>query len=158
MLHLILVALCLVGICGLFGVIVVFVCWRRVVHYLEARRKENLNRLQAYLDRLRRVVTSLLAQADEVDQESKFAGRDLGIEWSRRLAKTCNDLVVLSESLALIDQELRSSNVRASRDSLLRSCRLASHLARELKTMKRIATAPPSQSKTIAGGSEAELQ
>ncbi len=110
--------------------------WRRLSKLLEARRARELASLDAYNERLCRVVDGLLARADQIDQHQKYLPQQMTAESSRRLGKTCSELVTLSESLRLVEAQLKSRDLRGSKDSLLKCCRIATHAARELDAVQ----------------------
>lgn len=103
---------------------------------LKQRQAMHLNMLASYSKRLHAVVDGLLAKADAIDQEQKYLPQALDADASRRLGKSCNELVVLAESLKLIDAQIEAGDVRGGRDTLLRCCRVAHHVSGELKTIK----------------------
>lgn len=94
--------------------------------------------LGAYHRRLQVVVDRLLARANEVDQDQEFLPEHSGAEASKRLGKVCSDLVVLTDSLNLIDEQIKARDVRGSKESLLQCCRVASHSARELDAVRAV--------------------
>lgn len=121
---------------GSFAIIAV-VCfalfgWRWVGKLLEARKARELATLDAYNERLCRVVDGLLARADQIDQHQKYLPQSVDLESSRRLGKTCSELVTLAESLTLVKAQLKSRDLRGSRDSLVKCCRVATHASKEL--------------------------
>lgn len=130
------VFIALVILVAVFFVCLLFGLWWIVSRWLKQRRKRQLAMLDAYSRRLRAVVDGLLARANEVDQDQLYFVQADGAESSRRLGKVCSDLVVLADSLTLIDEQLKSNDVRNCRDSLLKCCRIASYAARELDAVQ----------------------
>ncbi len=78
----------------------------------------------------------LLKQADEIDQQQKYLPQQAAAESSRRLGRCCHNLVALSESLALINNQIKERDVRGSADTLVKCCRIAAHARRELGAVR----------------------
>ena len=114
----------------------VFILWRKISRHLKERRNRELVRLSHYHNRLRLVVNALFAQADDIDQQSKYLGWPTEAEWSRRLAKVCSNLVILGDGLTAIEAHLKSGDLGASRSHLLQSCRIATTLMRQLQEIR----------------------
>lgn len=71
-----------------------------------------------------------------MDQNSKFIETSVTQEWSRKLGNACDELVQLSETLPLIEQLLERKNISAGHDGILRACRMAEKISRELKEIR----------------------
>jgi hypothetical protein len=99
-------------------------------------RGRQLETLRQYHDRLRSVISDLLALVDEVDQQSKFSGVP-NEEWSAALKAACNDLVKLGDDLPEIERLLNENHVNESREVILQSCRKATDIAKQLHRIRR---------------------
>jgi hypothetical protein len=99
-------------------------------------RVRQLETLHEYHERLRSVISDLLALVDEVDQQSKFSGVPSD-EWSTQLKAACNDLVKLGNSLPEIERLLHDNKVNESREVILQSCRKATDIAKQLHRIRR---------------------
>jgi hypothetical protein len=99
-------------------------------------RKEQLEELRRYHERLRSVVSDLLSQADEIDQHSRYAGTADSL-WAKQLRDACNELVRLGDELPRIEQLLQEKKVKEGRDVILASCRKAEELAKRLRSIRR---------------------
>lgn len=127
--RIILIALLLITF---FGFIVLALIWRQLSKYLEQRRLRQLSQMHSYNRRLKLIVSELLAKANDIDQESKYISQTPDHNWSQRLLASCSDLVVLGNSLHLIEHKLGEGNVKESRESILSSCRIAVRVSTEL--------------------------
>ena len=107
--------------------------WRKLYLALLNQRVRQIADLNHYRDRLQAVYSELLSQANELDQNSKYASADLPENWSKRLGIICEELVRLGEMLPLIEDLLERKKVKSSRTGLLQSCRMASKISGELK-------------------------
>jgi len=137
---LIVMVLCLVG-----GTAISFIVYRKIHRYLQVKRQRDLALLTEYRARLGPVLSELLANANDVDQQSKFIGVP-DSDWSNRLARICRTLIELSDSLKVIDGLLMAKDVKQAREVLLNSAREAAAAAQQLERMRRdepkIETAP----------------
>ncbi|MBI4534311.1 MAG: hypothetical protein HY711_10245 [Candidatus Melainabacteria bacterium] len=133
MVHFLIVA---VALC--FVLLVIPVLWFGFVaaKYLRQRHQEQLKRLLDYEKRLKEVVSVLLAQADAIDQESRFLRQAPDCKWSQHLEVACNDLVRLGDKLVVIESYVELGNVGLTRSELLKSVRDAIKLLSELKEIK----------------------
>ena len=138
MLHIILFAIILTG---LFCLAIFSAGGLAVYGYIQQRKRLESEQLAAYHRRLKSVVSGLLTRADEIDQEHKYAGDSQVPGWSLHLGETCKDLVVLSDALGTIEVHIRRREVREGRAMLLRSCRIAVKLSRQLGEIQRSARA-----------------
>ncbi len=109
---------------------------RRVQLYLNTQRLRELTDLQLYRKRLQVVTNELLVLANEMDQQSKFMQNTVTPTWSKSLGIACDELVQLGETLPLIDQLLERKKVKAGREGILRSCRMAAKISRELHDIR----------------------
>lgn len=105
---------------------------------LEERRADQLHVLEKHHERLKLIVSDLLAKADEVDSSSKYLQDKLDHETQQRLAETCRDLVLLGDVTKGIEEMLKTKQLNASRRALLHACELAAHDARKLRAIKHI--------------------
>lgn len=96
------------------------------------KRLERLAALRNQHERLTRVVNGLLAKANEVDQDILYSGTSLSDRHSGRLAQACSNLVMLSESIPLIDQLLAAEQVKKSEEAILKSCRIALSISNDI--------------------------
>ncbi len=124
------------GVLAVGFLCILFCAWRFVRGILEERRQRQLVVLRAYNKRLHAIVERLLARADEIDQEQKYLPVPAGGNNSTRLARACSELVVLGDSLKMLDVLAESGDLRRLRADLLRCCRVAARLARELEAMR----------------------
>jgi hypothetical protein len=109
---------------------------RRLQLHLRAERLRELTELQLYRQRLTVVTNEMLIQANEMDQVSKFIQDGASQSWSKNLGIACNELVQLGETLPLIDQLLERKKIKAGREGILRSCRMAAKISRELHDIR----------------------
>jgi hypothetical protein len=110
--------------------------WRRVSLYLHAKRARQIADLERYRKRLQIVTSEMLSQANELDQKSKYVSGEVSDAWSKNLGLACDELVRLGETLPLIEQLLEHRNVKESREGILRSCRMAAKISRELHDIR----------------------
>lgn len=103
---------------------------------LHAEQVRQLTDLQLYKNRLQTVTSEMLAQANEMDQKSKYIQGDVSSDWSKNLGIACDELVQLGETLPLIDQLLERKKIKAAREGITRSCRMASKISRELHDIR----------------------
>lgn len=103
---------------------------------LHAEQVRQLTELQLYKNRLQTVTSEMLAQANEMDQKSKYIQGDVSSDWSKNLGIACDELVQLGETLPLIDQLLERKKIKAAREGITRSCRMASKISRELHDIR----------------------
>jgi hypothetical protein len=109
---------------------------RRRLLLEQSKKMRELTDLQRYRKRLHAVTTEMLAQANDLDQKSKFIQGNVSDAWSKNLGIACDELVQLGETLPLIDQLLERRNVKDAREGILRSCRMAAKISRELHDIR----------------------
>jgi hypothetical protein len=109
---------------------------RHLQLHLKADRLRELTDLQLYRKRLQVVTNEMLVQANEMDQTSKFIQDGVSQAWSKNLGIACDELVQLGETLPLIDQLLERKKLKAGREGILRSCRMAAKISRELHDIR----------------------
>ncbi len=129
----------LVGI-GAGGVIVAagsLFTWLKVSNYLKRQKAKQLIELRAYEERLKIVVSELLAQVNDIDQATQYTGSAPDPEWSRRLQSACGQLVTIGNSLPTIESLLNEEKVKDGREVILDTCRSASQVSEELKQLRR---------------------
>lgn len=112
-----------------------FTCLK-VSHYLKKKKAKQLIELRAYEERLKIVVSELLAQVNDIDQSTKFMSITPDAEWSRRLQSACGVLVTIGNSLPTIESLLKEENVKDGREVILDTCRSASEVLQELKQLR----------------------
>ena len=100
--------------------------------------------MREYNERLKNVVSELLARADESDQQSKYAGVQ-SEQWSQQLRNACTALVKLGDELPTIDRFLAEENVKAARETILDCCKTAAGIAVRLDSI-RLTIRQPSDS------------
>lgn len=123
------------GLCALLVAAFFSVHLKRI---LEERRKDQLHVLEKHHERLKLIVSDLLAKADEVDSSTKYLREKLDYETQQRLAETCRDLVLLGDVTKGIEEMLKTKRLSASRRALLHACELAAHDARKLRAIRHI--------------------
>lgn len=129
----------LVGI-GAGGVIVAagsLFIWLKISHYLKGQKAKQLIELRAYEERLKIVVSELLAQVNDIDQSTQYTSSSPDPEWSRRLQSACGQLVTIGNSLPTIESLLKEEKVKDGREVILDTCRSASQVSEELKQLKK---------------------
>ena len=104
--------------------------------YMHSKRMRQIADLEFYRKRLQIVTSEMLAQANELDQKSKYTSGQVSQVWSKNLGITCEELVRLGETLPLIEQLLERKKVKESREGILRSCRMATKISRELHDIR----------------------
>ncbi len=114
--------------------------WLKISNYLKAKRTKQLIELRAYEERLKVVVSELLAQVNDIDQSTKYI--DIGAapdpEWSRRLQVACGQLVTIGNALPTIESLLKEEKVKDGREIILDTCRSAAQVSEELKQLRRV--------------------
>ncbi len=109
---------------------------RRLTLHMHAEQIRQLTDLHLYRNRLQTVTSEMLAQANEMDQKSKYIQGSVSADWSKNLGIACDELVQLGETLPLIDQLLERKKIKAAREGITRSCRMASKISRELHDIR----------------------
>ena len=106
--------------------------WRFITNKLRNRRKSAIADLRAYRNRAHIVVSELMARANELDQHRHYVVLPADSQVSHKLAAVCQDLVVLSESLPMIDNLLKEGNIKHGRRDMLITLNAATQLNRHL--------------------------
>lgn len=126
--------------CVVFGFIatavVCLVTWHTVHRFLETRRQNQLERLTDYHSRLRLSVSKMLSRANEIDQEAKYLSSSWSERTKERYTKALEGLVLLGESLVVIEKSFESKQLKKGEWALLRSCRVAIRLSEELDAVE----------------------
>ncbi len=137
MLHAIflIIVLPLIVVSALSAIAVAF-GWRRMRAAIETRRDRELAELRVQFGRLQIAVGLLLEKVDELDQEMKYAGREVPARWTKRFSSTCTDLVKLGESIALIEEQLKARDSGATREHLKRALTVAVGLSRNIREIR----------------------
>jgi len=127
-----------IGLCALMAACVacLVVGWRQTTKLLQSSRRRKLQRLKTYQARLKPVVSSLLEQVNELDQDAQYRGIPLSRELSTRITDLCEDLVKLGDALLLIDRILQDEDLRHGQRALLSSCRLAGKVSRQMHQVR----------------------
>lgn len=112
--------------------------WLKISNYLKAKRTKQLIELRAYEERLKVVVSELLAQVNDIDQSTKYIGATPDPEWSRRLQGACSQLVTIGNALPTIESLLKEEKVKDGREFILDTCRSAAQVSEELKQLRRV--------------------
>jgi hypothetical protein len=73
-----------------------------------------------------------MARANELDQHRQYVVLPADDRTSHKLAAVCQDLVVLSESLPMIENLLKEGNIKHGRRDILIALNTAAHLNRHL--------------------------
>ncbi len=95
--------------------------------------KTQIGKMELSTKRLQSAISELMARANELDQESKFLGEAFRPELSSRLAKACEDLVLLGDALNLIEARISRQELDSARDDLLISLGAANKISAEIK-------------------------
>ena len=105
---------------------------RRITLRLHADHIRQLTDLHLYKNRLETLTSEMLSQSLTTwTRRSKYIQGNVSAEWSKNLGIACDELVQLGETLPLIDQLLERKKIKAAREGITRSCRMASkNLAR----------------------------
>ena len=107
------------------------------------RRKVIVAELHNRRLRLHAVISELMAKANELDQHRQYVVLPASDQSGHRLAAVCQDLVVLNESLPMIEHLLKEGNIKHGRRDILIAINSAVHLNRHLDGVSqqlRIAT------------------
>lgn len=115
-----------------------YVFYRYTSNYLAMKRSEQLFSLRKQNERLKIVVSELLAQVNDIDQESKFRNSNVHPSHSQQMVLSCNELVSLGDTLKLIDRHLQSGQVRESRKYILDSCNIALRASNDLHSLRTL--------------------
>ena len=134
---LLLVLIAFLGFCGLAGLVVFALSWRKISLYLKARRERNLLSLRHYHGRLSLVVSELLSRANEIDQQSKYLPAETEAEWSAIYEKLGRALVLMGDTLVIIKEHVEQKNVKGGREVTLLLCREATWVSRRLLDFER---------------------
>src|SRR5882757_9933887 len=109
---------------------------RRLALRMHTEHIRQLTDLHLYRNRLEKLTSEMLDQANEMDQKSKYIPGEVSASWSKNLGIACDELVQLGETLPLIDQMLERKKIKAGREGILRSCRMAAKISRELHDIR----------------------
>jgi hypothetical protein len=120
-----------------------------VNRWLAERRKTRLVTLRSQHQRLGRVVTGLLAKVNEVDQDILYSGADLGDQHSNRFAEACSNLVILSESIPLIEELLEAEEIKKSEEAILKSCRIALNISNDISYVHSVTISLSGQKQVV---------
>jgi hypothetical protein len=116
---------------------------RFIAKRLGRRRKVVIAELHNRRLRLHAVISELMAKANELDQHRQYVVLPANDQTSHKIAAVCQDLVVLSTSLPMIDNLLKEGNIKHGRRDILIAINSAVHLNRHLDGVSqqlRIAT------------------
>jgi hypothetical protein len=121
----------------LFSVLIVFlfVC-HKVSAWAKQRRQEEMSNLRYYHKRVSVLVSEMLAKANELDQHRLYVLANPDTQFSHKLATACQDLVVLSESLPMIEHLLDGGQIRIGRRDLLATLHSANRINQHLDGMQ----------------------
>lgn len=133
----------IIAFCALMAAAIAcaIVGWRKARKLMQSDDRKRLLRLQSYQKRFKPVVSSLLEQVNDLDQETQYRKQELSNEWTGRMAQVCADLVKLGDALTLIDSVLEQENLQHSRRVMLVSCRLATKISREIREIRQVTLA-----------------
>jgi hypothetical protein len=120
----------------LFALIVLLFVWRQISKFFAQRRSQQVLLMQSYHQRLKPIVSELLAKANDIDQESKYLTGGVEQNWSSQLVLACSELIVLGDSLTCIEHSLDEGNIRQSKENLLSSLKIAVKVSRELDFLR----------------------
>lgn len=110
--------------------------YRKLARASAEKQHDELQQLRNYHERLRIVLSELLAKANEVDQQTKFIGVP-DRKFSDDLKAACTRLTAIYDALPVIEKLLEARDVRSSRKMLLESTRVATHVSGVLDSMQR---------------------
>jgi uncharacterized membrane protein YccC len=133
----------IIGLCALVAAVIAcaVVGWKKAEKLFLTGKRKRLLRLRALQDRLKPVISSLLEQVNDLDQERQYQVQSESNEWSARMAAVCEDVVRLGDALTLIDRTLGQEDLRHSRRVMLVTCRLASKVSREIRDIRQVTVA-----------------
>ncbi len=97
---------------------------------------EKLHALDLHRRRLEHLVGEMLRKTDDLDQASKYATVAINADWRKRLENTCNELVLLSETVQQIATLINNGDSDAAQNALLRSTDIATHISGRLRELK----------------------
>lgn len=136
--------------CGVAGLVVFALSWRKITLFLKARRERDLLAIRSYHSRLSLVVSELLARANEIDQQSKYLPAETEAEWSKIYEKLGRALVLMGDTLVIIKDHVDQKNVKGGREVTLLLCRESIWVSRRLLDFeKRLVTAEKRQLEQI---------
>lgn len=86
--------------------------------------------------RLQNLLTELMSKADELDQQSKYVNGGLHPELSQKLAKACEDLVLLGDAVKVIETRISQRELDLARKDLLISLGAADKISSEIQEIR----------------------
>ncbi len=96
-----------------------------------------LGKMELSTKRLQTAISELMSRADELDQESKFLADGLRPDLSKRLAKACEDLVLLGDAVGLIEARISRQEFESAKDDLLISLGAANKISDEINEIRQ---------------------
>ncbi len=97
--------------------------------------KTEIARLRDYNNRMGRVISELLAKANELDQDRSFA-QIVDRELSQTISQTCEQLITLADSLSLIEHLLKEGKLDTGRHDLLVTCHAADTIHKRIEQLR----------------------
>ena len=99
------------------------------------KQKDDVARLRDYNNRLGHVVSELLAKANEIDQDRSFA-QLADRELSQTISNTCEQLVTLADSIAMIDHQLKDGHLDEGRRNILVTVQAADTINKRMDQLR----------------------
>lgn len=98
-------------------------------------QKDDIARLKDYNNRLGRVVSELLSTANEIDQDRSFA-QLVDRELSQNISNTCEQLITLADSVAMIEHQLKDGQLDEGRRNILATCHAADAISKRMDQLR----------------------
>ncbi len=95
-----------------------------------------VSKMEYSTKRLQQAISELLSRVNELDQESKFLKGGMRPELSQRLAKACEDLVLLGDAVNLVETKISRQELDSAKEDLLISLGAANKINGEIKEIR----------------------
>jgi hypothetical protein len=110
--------------------------WQKYSAWAKQRRREELVNLRSFHSRLSVLLSELLAKANELDQHRLYVVANPDPQFSNKIAASCQDLVILSESLPMIEHLLDAGHLTTGRRDLMAALHSATKVNQHLEGMQ----------------------
>jgi len=94
--------------------------------------KEEAERLEATRIRLQEIISELMQRANDADLAAKYVSTGSSSGISRRIQKTCDDLVLLGDAIKVIDRRIDQKKFKEAKKDLLISLDVSEKIRREI--------------------------